>query len=54
VNNSIQEFALNLFLQEDSILIDEMMGVLKETVKSATVLLLVLDGGVDRFELDFS
>ncbi len=54
MNNSIQEFALNLFLQEDSILIDEMMGVLKETVKSATVLLLVLDGGVDRFELDFS
>jgi hypothetical protein len=54
VNNSIQEFALNLFLQEDSILIDEMMGVLKETVKSATVLLLVLDGGVDRFELGLS
>jgi hypothetical protein len=28
-----------------------MMGVLKETVKSATVLFLVLDGGADRLEL---
>jgi hypothetical protein len=28
--------------------------VLKDTVKSATVLLLVLDGGVDRFELGFN
>jgi hypothetical protein len=54
VNNYIQEFAFNLVLQEDSILIDEMMGVLKDTVKSATVLLLVLDGGVDRFELSLS
>ncbi len=35
--------------QEDSVLIDEMMGVLKETVKSATVLYLVLDGSADRF-----
>ena len=26
-----------------------MMAVLKDTVKSATVLFLVLDGGVDRF-----
>ena len=30
--------------KEDSVLIDEMMGVLKNTVKSASVLLLVLDG----------
>jgi hypothetical protein len=49
---------MNMFfyfaLQEDSILIDEMMGVLEDTVKSATVLLLVLDGGVDRLELGLS
>ena len=35
--------------QEDSVLIDEMMTVLKETVKSASVLFLILDGSVDRF-----
>ena len=35
--------------QEDSVLIDEMMAVLKDTVKSASVLMLVLDGSVDRF-----
>ena len=35
--------------QEDSELIDEMMLVLKDRVKSATVLFLVLDGGSDRF-----
>ena len=35
--------------KEDSVLIDEMMGVLKDTIKSATVLFLVLDGGADRF-----
>ncbi len=39
------------FFQEDSVLIDEMMGVLKETIKSATVLFLVLDGGAPRLEL---
>ena len=40
--------------KEDSVLIDEMMGVLKNTVKSASVLLIVLDGGqvskLDCFE----
>ena len=39
--------------QEDSALIDEMMNVLKNTVKSASVLFLVLDGGSDRFERIF-
>ena len=39
--------------QEDSALIDEMMAVLKNTVKSASVLFLVLDGGSDRFERIF-
>ena len=34
--------------QEDSVLIDEMMGVLKDTVTSATVLYLVLDGKILR------
>ena len=38
--------------QEDSALIDEMMAVLKNTVQSASVLFLVLDGGSDRFVLD--
>ena len=30
--------------KEDSVLIDEMMGVLKDSVKTASVLLIVLDG----------
>ena len=30
--------------QEDSVLIDEMTGVLKDVVKSATVFFIVLDG----------
>ena len=30
--------------KEDSVLIDEMMGVLKNTIKSASVLFIVLDG----------
>ena len=30
--------------KEDSVLIDEMMGVLKDNVKTASVLLIVLDG----------
>ena len=34
--------------QEDSVLIDEMIGVLKNTVKSASVLLIVLDGNQVR------
>ena len=40
---------INSFFQEGSILIDEMMGVLKSTIKSASVLFLVLDGTQDRF-----